>query len=131
VGTLILCTALAETVKLAWSVHSINVHCCTALLKGFKMKAYKHLVKFALKAGHTVSVYDGEVWEVRRSTEYKAIIYCIESVEIASLRIRNSEGEIVGWASVIPFGLEDDETVADNTITEFMTTWEESYNSKV
>jgi len=95
------------------------------------MKAYKHLIKFALKAGHTVSVYDGESWDVRRSTGYKAIIESIESVEIASLRIRNSEGEIVGWASVMPFGLEDDETVVDHTITPFMELWDDAYNSKV
>jgi len=95
------------------------------------MKAYKHLVKFALKHGHTVSVWDGEEWQVRRSTGYQAIIDAIESVEIASLRIRNKDGEIVGWASVIPFGLEDDETVADNTITPFMELWEESYKSTI
>lgn len=91
------------------------------------MKAYKHLVKFALKHGHTVSVYDGEVWEVKRSTAYQAIIECIESVEIASLRIRNTDGDIIGWASVIPFGLEDDETVADHTITAFMEEWDNAY----
>jgi hypothetical protein len=91
------------------------------------MKAYKHLVKFALKQGHTVSVYDGEVWEVKRSTAYQAIIDCIESVEIASLRIRNTDGDIIGWASVIPFGMEDDETVADHTITAFMETWDNAY----
>ena len=102
-----------------------------ALLKGFKMKAYKHLVKFALKAGHTVSVYDGEVWEVKRSTGYKTIIDCIESVEIATLRIRDAQGEKIGWASVIPFGLEDDETVCDHTITAFMEEWNQSYNSTV
>lgn len=91
------------------------------------MKAYKHLVKFALKHGHTVSVYDGECWDVRRSTGYKAIIDSIESVEIASLRIRNAAGEIIGWASVMPFGLEDDETVCDHTITPFMESWESAY----
>ena len=91
------------------------------------MKAYKHLVKFALKHGHTVSVYDGEIWEVRRSTAYKTIIDCIESVEIASLRIRNTDGDIIGWASVMPFGLEDDETVVDHTITTFMETWDNDY----
>ena len=91
------------------------------------MKAYKHLVKFALKHGHTVSVYDGEVWEVRRSTAYKTIIDCIESVEIASIRIRDSKGEKIGWASIIPFGLEDDETVSDHTITAFMELWDNAY----
>ena len=91
------------------------------------MKAYKHLVKFALKHGHTVSVWDGEAWDVRRSTGYKEIIDSIESVEIASLRIRNTAGDIIGWASVMPFGLDDDETVVDHTITAFMETWDNDY----
>ena len=95
------------------------------------MKAYKHLVKFALKHGHTVSVYDGEVWEVRRYTAYKTIIDCIESVEIASIRIRDAAGEKIGWASIIPFGLEDDETVSDHTITAFMELWDNSYRSTI
>ena len=94
------------------------------------MKAYKHLVKFALKNGHTVSVYDGECWDVRRSTGYKTIIESIESVEMASLRIRNAAGEVIGWASVMPFGLEDDETVCDHTITPFMEMWDASYTCK-
>jgi hypothetical protein len=29
------------------------------------MKAYKHLVKHALNTGHTVSVFDNEVWQVK------------------------------------------------------------------
>ena len=81
----------------------VNCPMLDCLLKGFKMKAYKHLVKFALKHGHTVSVYDGESWDVRRSTAYKAIIASIESVEIASLRIRNAAGDVIGWASVMPW----------------------------
>ena len=93
------------------------------------MKAYKSLVKFALKHGHTVSVWDGEDWQVRRSTGYKAIIEAIESVEMASLRIRNAAGEVIGWASVMPFGLEDDETVCDFTITQFMELWESTYKA--
>ena len=95
------------------------------------MKAYKHLVKFALKAGCTVSVWDGEDWQVKRSTGYKTIIDCIESVEMAEIRIRNSNDEKIGWASISAFGLEDDETVIDHTITPFMELWDQSYNSTV
>ena len=114
--------------RLAWYVHSINVRYWTALLKGFKMKAYKHLVKFALKASCTVSVWDGEEWQIKRSTGYKAIIEAIESVEEAALRLRDNQGLIIGSVTVSAFGLEDDETVVDYTINPFMALWEKSYN---
>ena len=92
------------------------------------MKAYKHLVKFAFQHCHTVSVFDGEVWEVKRSNAYKRIIDCIESVEEAQLRIRDSEGNVIAWALVSAFGLEDDETVIDHTDNEFMQLWDKKYN---
>lgn len=96
------------------------------------MKAYKHLIKHALKAGHTVSVYDGEVWEVKRSTSYKAIVECVESVEEAALRIRDKEGAIVtSSVTVSAFGLADDETVVDYVVTPFMDEWETIYNATV
>jgi hypothetical protein len=94
------------------------------------MKAYKHLIKFALKAGNTVSVWDGEVWEVKRSTGYQAIVAAIESVEEAEIVIRDSNDQKIGWALISAFGLEDDETVIDNTITPFMELWDAAYNSE-
>ena len=93
------------------------------------MKAYKHLVKFALSNGHTVSVFDGEIWEVKRSSKYQEIIDCIESVEEAKLRIRDKDGAVIGAALVSPFGLEDDETVIDYSVTAFMEGWEAAYNA--
>jgi hypothetical protein len=92
------------------------------------MKAYKHLVKFALAQNCTVSVWDGEEWQVKRSSGYKAIIAAIESVEEAELVIRDSKGDKMGWVRVSAFGLEDDETVVDNTMTEFMNAWDDAYN---
>jgi hypothetical protein len=92
------------------------------------MKAYKHLVKHTLARGFTVSVFDGEDWDVKRSNKYQTIIDSIESVEEAQIRIRDTDGNNVGWALVIP-GLNDDETVADYTCTDFMETWDTHYNS--
>ena len=91
------------------------------------MKAYKHLVKHALKTGHTISVFDEEVWQVKRGTAYKKIIDAIESVEAPQIRIRDQDGDIVGWALIIPF-LDDDETVADYSCTEFLESWNKSYS---
>lgn len=87
------------------------------------MKAYKSLVKYALAYGMTISVWDGEEWQTKRSTKYQETIDAIESVEVAELRIRNHSGNVVGWAQIIP-DLEDDETVADYTCTPFMELWE-------
>ena len=91
------------------------------------MKAYKALVKYALSMGHTVSVYDGEEWAVKKSTAYNAIVEAVESVEEAELVIRDAEGNKVAWALVQPFGLADDETIVDNTVTPFMEAFDSVY----
>lgn len=92
------------------------------------MKAHYHLVKFALKAGHQCSVWDGEAWQVKRSTKYREIIEALESVDEAELTIRNSEGERIGWAHCIfEYGQEPQEIVANHTITPFMQEWDANY----
>jgi hypothetical protein len=92
------------------------------------MKAYKHLVKHCLANNCLVSVWDGEEWQLTMSSSYKAIIAAIESVEEAQIRIIDKyTSEKMGWALIIPFGLEDDETVADNTMTAFMEAWDAAY----
>lgn len=93
------------------------------------MKAYKHLVQYALDKGHSVSVFDGEEWALRHSTNYEAIIDDTESVEMAELVIADGKGTPqIGWALVV-LGLEDDESVADHTMTPFMTEWSDAYES--
>ena len=92
------------------------------------MKSYKHLVKYSLAKGHLISVFDGEIWEVKRSTSYKDIIDCIESVEEAQINIRDKDDNKMGWAHIIPFGLADDETVSDYTCTEYMEAWDVFYD---
>jgi len=93
------------------------------------MKAYRHLVKHALKHGYAVSVWDGEEWQLKRSKGFESIVDAIQSVEEAEIRIRNTDDEIVGWAKVSAYGLEDDETVIDHTVNSFMDSWQESYDS--
>lgn len=92
------------------------------------MKAYRHLVKFTLSKGYDISVWDGEEWQVKRSTKFQNIIDAIESVEEAELKIRIPEyGNLVTWVRVSAYGLEDDETVVDYYVNGFMQEWEESY----
>ena len=94
------------------------------------MKAYKHLVKYALSMGCTVSVWDGEEWQVRRNNCYSYIIDAIESVEEAQIRIRQHD-VVIGWGLVSAFGLEDDETVIDHSTTPFMKKWSETYEETI
>lgn len=95
------------------------------------MKAYKHLVIYSLAKGHTISVWDGEEWQVHMSTTMDAIIDAIESVEEALVKILDTDGKYIGQALVIPFGLEDDETVADYGVNEYMETWSDEYDKTV
>lgn len=90
--------------------------------------AHLHLIKYALKQGHVISVWDGEEWQVKRSSSYKAIKEAIDSVEESELVIRNKEGERLGWARIIDQGTPD-ETVSDYTLTPLMEAWEETYNT--
>lgn len=82
-------------------------------------KEYLKLIKNALAKDLSISVYDGECWDVKRSTSYKEIKDSIESVEIAQLRLRDQEGNIVGWAQIIP-DLDPEETVSDFTYNKLM-----------
>ena len=93
------------------------------------MKAYRSLVKFALTNNCTVSVWDGEEWQVSRSRKPSEIISAIESVEAAGLTIRDGEGKWVASADVSAFGLADDETVIDWSVSPFMDQWEVGYFS--
>jgi hypothetical protein len=92
------------------------------------MKAYKHLVKHALAKGHTISVWDGEEWQVRRSVAYQEIVDAIESVEEAEITIRDIEGNKEAWVLIGAFGLADDETVMDHSDNKFMQDWSAAYD---
>ncbi len=98
------------------------------------MKAYEHLVQFALTTAHSIAVWDGEEWATDKwptdkSTNYKTIIEAIESVDEAELVIRDREtGSRAAWARVSAYGLADDETIIDHTDCNFMDTWQEAYD---
>lgn len=72
------------------------------------MKAHYSLLKTALLHGLTFTVDDGE--ETIQFTGYAAAVKAIEGVEEA--RVHFSDGE---QAYILPYGVGDDETVADWT----------------
>lgn len=87
------------------------------------MKAYKSMITTILNDGHSVSVFDGEAWAVKRSTSLKDIVDAIESVDEAQIRIRNSNNELIGWALILPGeygGFNDDCTIADHSDDSYM-----------
>jgi hypothetical protein len=88
--------------------------------------AYLNLVKQALNLGYTVSVWDGEEWQVKRSNSIKAISEAVKSVDEAQLRFRDGE-KIVGWAQVSVYGLEPDETVIDHSAQPWLEAWSDAY----
>ena len=94
-------------------------------------KAYKNLVNYALAQGLVVSVYDGEEWQLKKSKDAKAICDAIESVEEASIIIRDADPFITAYtarALISAFGLAPDETVIDHTDNEWMDEWSQQYN---
>ena len=95
------------------------------------MKAYKHLVKHALAKGLTVSVWDGEAWGVKRTTNQSVIFDVIDSVEESQLIFRDAEGNKVGWALVIDYEGEPENSVVDHTDNEWINEWSKSYDATV
>jgi hypothetical protein len=74
--------------------------------------AYRELIKKALASNFTVSVYDGEEWQVKRSTKLNEIVAAVKSVDEAWLMIRDSE-KTIGNAICSAYGLAPDETIID------------------
>jgi dTDP-4-amino-4,6-dideoxygalactose transaminase len=82
-------------------------------------KAYLTLIKNTLSKDLTISVWDGEEWQVKRSNSYQAIKDAIESVEVAEIRIRDKDKNVLAWAQIVP-DLDPEETVADYTDSQLM-----------
>jgi hypothetical protein len=82
------------------------------------MRAYKTLVKNALSRDFTVSVWDGEEWQVKRSSSYQDIVDAIESVDFSELRIRQGD-DVIGWASIV-LDCEPEAMVSDFTYNKIM-----------
>lgn len=86
--------------------------------------AYIDFIKYAIAKGCTVSVWDGEDWQVKKSTKQRECIDAVKSVEEATLRVRDNTGAIVCAAYVSAYGLDSDETMIDWTDNQFGKDWE-------
>lgn len=89
--------------------------------------AYIDLVKTAIRHGFTVSVWDGEEWQVKKSIKIREITDAIKSVDEVELRFRDSENRVNGWALVSAYGLEPEETVIDYSDNAWMNEWSDRY----
>jgi len=69
-----------------------------------KYRDIKALIEHLINNGLTISVWDGEAWAVKRSTNIKNIMSDINSVEMSECRIRDVDGNIKGW-----FGIAENE----------------------
>lgn len=70
------------------------------------MMHFQQVIKNALAKGYTISVFDGEEWQVKRSRDEQAILNAAQSVDMATLRIRDGSGERVGDVEIIGYDSE-------------------------
>lgn len=89
--------------------------------------ALHDLIDYALAAGATISVWDGEEWGVKRSRDRDEVLELVNDLDEARLRFRNAAGEKIGWAFIVN-GNEPDELVADYGITPFMEAWDAQFD---
>lgn len=81
--------------------------------------SYEHLVNKALSLGFRISVYDGDEWPVKKSTNKFEILDCIKSVDESELHFHQNIEKApwtdkVGWAKIILGNNDITESVADH-----------------
>ena len=57
------------------------------------MKNVKQAIKILLNANFKISVFDGEIWAVKQSSDLSAIWGAVDSVDESALRIRRADLE--------------------------------------
>ena len=92
-------------------------------------QAYIDLIRYSLKAGMVISVFDGEEWSTIKSSKFKEIIDDIKGVEEAQIRIRDKDNTSIGWALISPYGNAPDESVIDYSDNDFMDGWWNQFNN--
>lgn len=84
-----------------------------------ELAVFNRLIAACLAKGYFVSVYDGEEWAVKRSSDKAEIKEAATAVDMAELVIRDMEdNRRVGWVSIIWGNASDgSELIADYTAT--------------
>jgi len=78
-------------------------------------------VRNAIKLGHTVSVFDGEEWAVKRSTNEREVMAEIYATDMETLAFRKADGELVGKVWLV-YGNSASEVMSDWSDSEAMAT---------
>lgn len=73
-----------------------------------------HLIDAALAHNWTVSVYDGEAWCLKRSSNRDDILAAIASTDADNIRFRDADGRNMGMV-VLVWG-NDQDIIADYTL---------------
>lgn len=82
----------------------------------------RRLVRIALAKGYAISVYDGEEWTVKQSTDRMTVLQALATTECDTLRFRK-DGEKLGSMLLIYGNATDgSELIADYSANEAMET---------
>jgi len=89
-------------------------------IEQMEMAIANKLVSDALALNYTVSVYDSEVWTVKRSSNQEEIIAALNSSDWDQLKFRKANGDYVGVAALI-WGETGYDLINDYTVSDEMT----------
>jgi hypothetical protein len=96
------------------------------------MKAYRHLIRTALRHNLLISVdTGGDELDLKRSDNFRLICEAVEAVDEAHMYL-SKDGKRFANVFVIAFGLADDETVVDwqaanDQADEWLSAWNDAY----
>ena len=79
----------------------------------------KRVVRAAIEAGYTVSLWDGGEYTVKRSRKLSEVVGAMFTVDEESLEIRNVEGGLIGTVWMV-YGNDGFDAINDFTATETM-----------
>jgi len=93
------------------------------------INAHNHLIKYALDAGHRITVWNGgDEPETVLCTDFTEVLEHTEAADDANLMFYDLQGKFQGEAFVIHgWDMQPEEMVADYTMTPFMDAWDKAY----